>query len=207
MYLYLCQGYFQAFCSQFNRFLSDKVHLAFSLAFTLTTDQGTMSEGELVPDDAWYHTITQDEDDEVSITTCLPFNKSTAPGIYFELGMNLVYKYGQGGNEAVVYEGSSADGLVQMIRNKDGSKIMVHDGNLSLLYQPDLSNIPSVPLNYRNEVEKGLSYDESQSLAQPISLSPIQQELTSWHRRLYCLPFNKIFLLANDRRLSKKLLE
>ena len=175
MYLYLCQGYFQAFCSQFNRFLSDKVHLAFSLAFTLTTDQGTMSEGELVPDDAWYHTITQDEDDEVSIPTCLPCKKSTASIIDFELGMNLVYKYGQGVNESILYEGESADGLVRTIGKKYESKRMVHDSNLRLLNQPDLWNILSTSLDNRNEVEKGLSYDEAQSLAQPRALSPIQQ--------------------------------
>ena len=50
-----------------------------------------MPEGELVSDDAWYHPITQDKDEEVSIPTCIPYNKSTAPSIDFELGMNLVY--------------------------------------------------------------------------------------------------------------------
>ena len=64
--------------------------------------------------------------------------------------MNLVYKYGQGGNEAVVYKGASADGLVKTIRKKYGSKSMVYDSNLRLLYQSDLLNIPSTPLNYRN---------------------------------------------------------
>ena len=66
--------------------------------------------------------------------------------------MNLVYNYGKCGNEAVVYEGASADVLVHTFRWKDGSKKMVHDSNLCLLDQLDLSNIPSTPLNYRNEV-------------------------------------------------------
>ena len=70
--------------------------------------------------------------------------------------MNLVYKYGQGGNEAVVYKGASADGLVNTTRKKYGSKSMVHDSNLRLLDQTNLSNMPSTTLDYRNEVAKNL---------------------------------------------------
>ena len=111
--------------------------------------------------------------------------------------MNLVYKYGQGGNEAVLYERARADGLVHKIRNKYGSEIMIHDSNLHLLDQTDLLNITSTPIDYRKEVGKGLSYP----------LYPLQKELTSWHHRLYHLPFNNIFLLARDSRLLKKLLK
>ena len=75
MYLYQGQGYFQALCSQFNCFLSDKVHFTFSSALILPPDQGVMSEGKLVSDNAWYHPITQDKDDEVSIPNCLPCYK------------------------------------------------------------------------------------------------------------------------------------
>ena len=89
--------------------------------------------------------------------------------------MNLVYKYGKGGNEAVVYKGASADGLVHTICRRYGSNIMVHDSIIILLYQLDLSNILSTPLYYRNEVSKGLSYDEDQALSQPRSLSPLQK--------------------------------
>ena len=74
---------------------------------------------------------------------------------------------------------------------------MVHYSNLHLLDQTDLLNIPSTPLDYRKEVGKGLSYP----------LYPLQQELTSWHHRLYHLPFKNIFLLARDGRLLKKLLK
>ena len=98
--------------------------------------------------------------------------------------MNL--DYGQDGNEAVVYKGASADGLVKTIRKKYGSKSMVHDSNLRLLDQTNLLNILSTPLDYRNE-------HKTQSLSQPRALSPLQQELMSWHHQLYQLPFNKLF--------------
>ena len=91
MYFYQGQEYFQEFCSQLNRFLRDKVHFSFYSVFTLPPDQGEMPEGELVSDDAWYHHITKDKDEEVSIPTCISYEKSTASSIDFGLGMNLVY--------------------------------------------------------------------------------------------------------------------
>ena len=175
--LYLHQGkwYFQSFCLQLNRLLSDKVHFAFSSAFTLPPDQGKKSEVKLVLDDAWFHPITQDKDGEVSIPTCISCENSTAPSIDFGLVKNLIYKYRKGGNEAVVYEGASADGLVHPVCSKYGSKHMVYYSNIYILNQSDLSNIPSTPLDYRNKVSKGLSYDKAQALAWPRALSPLQK--------------------------------
>eukprot|EP00957_Ditylum_brightwellii_P008398 635975-Ditylum_brightwellii.AAC.1 len=57
----------------------------------------------------------------------------------------------------------------------------VHDSNLQLLDQPDFSNIPKKPIDFRNEVGHDLSLEEAQALARPRPLSPLQQELMSWH--------------------------
>ena len=78
MYPYQGQGYIQAFCSVFNCFLSKNVHIAFLSELTLPPDQGAIYEVELVSD-AWYHPITQDKDDRVSIPAFLRYEKSTAP--------------------------------------------------------------------------------------------------------------------------------
>ncbi len=43
----------------------------------------------------------------------------------FELGMNLLYKDGQGNNEAVVYEGDTLNGK-HIVRRKDGTKLYLH---------------------------------------------------------------------------------
>ena len=121
--------------------------------------------------------------------------------------MDLVYRDGQGKNVPVVYEGASADGMTHTIRLADGSKLPVHDSNLQLLDQPDFSNIPKTPLEYRNEVGVGLSLEEAQTLARPRQLSPLQQELMSWHHRLYHLPFRRVLQLASLGFLPKRLLE
>ena len=75
--------------------------------------------------------------------------------------MNLVYKDGKGNNEAVVYEGASANGLRHIIRRKDGTKIMVPDCNLEHLHQMSLSNLPSTPLDYCKEVGKSVLFNKN----------------------------------------------
>eukprot|EP00957_Ditylum_brightwellii_P015263 1149997-Ditylum_brightwellii.AAC.1 len=67
--------------------------------------------------------------------------------------MNLVYQDGKGNDITVVYEGASAVKLTHMVRLQNGTKMDVHDSNFQLLDQPDFSNIPKTPLDFRNEVE------------------------------------------------------
>ena len=109
--------------------------------------------------------------------------------IDFQLGMELTYNDDQGTSRAVVYKGASTDGKSHTVCTEDGSKFVVHDSNLQLLKQPDFANLPKTPLDYRNEVGTGLTLPEAQALARPTVVTPVQQELMSWHHRLYHLPF------------------
>ena len=111
----------------------------------------------------------------------------------FHLGMELTYNDGQVESRSVAYKGAIADGKSHTVHTKDGSKFVVHDSNLQLLNQPYFENIPTTPLDYRNEVGTGLTLPEAQALARPTSLSPLQQELISWHHILYHLSFRHIF--------------
>ena len=92
------------------------------------------------------------------------------------------------------------------IRQHDGTRLTVHDSFLHLNLQPNLSNIPSTPLSFRNKVGVGIYKEESQALARPRILTPTQQELMDWHHRLYHLSFTKIFRLAELGHLPKRLL-
>ena len=98
--------------------------------------------------------------------------------------MNLTYRDGKGKSVAVVYKVTSADSLTHTIRLEDGSNIQIHDINLQLIDQPDFSNFPKTPLDYRNWVGTGLTLEEAHSLAWPHTLSLLQQERISWH---HCL--------------------
>ena len=90
--------------------------------------------------------------------------------------MNLLYCCVNKESETVVYEGASADGLLHTIRLKYNTKLSFYDSNLQLLDQPNFSNMPNTPLDYRKEVGTGLTLDEAQALARPRTLSPLQQE-------------------------------
>ena len=67
--------------------------------------------------------------------------------------------------------------------------------------------MPKTPLDYRNEVVTRLPLDKLQALARPRELSPLQQELVSWHQRLYHLPYRTLFRLTTTGFLHKQLLE
>ena len=89
--------------------------------------------------------------------------------------MELIYRDGQGKNIPLFYEVDSADGLLHTACSEDGAKLTVHDSNLQLLDQPNFSNMPKTPLEYRNEVGTSLSLEEAQFLTRPLNISPLQQ--------------------------------
>ena len=53
----------------------------------------------------------------------------------------------------------------------------------------------------------GITLEESQSLARPRTSSLMQQELMSWHHRIYHLPFRILFRLSSTGLLTKRFLE
>ena len=99
-------------------------------------------------------------------------------------------------SENVVYEGVTSNGLEHIIRHVDGTRSHVDQCHLSLLNQIGFENIPKTPLDYCQEVGIGISQEQAQRLAYPRTLSPQQQELMSWHHRLYHLHFSQLFQLA-----------
>ena len=95
------------------------------------------------------------------------------PFQYFELGKSLSYYDGKGMAETVVYKETSPDSMSHTIRRNYGTCLTVHDLYLRLKLQLDLSNISSTPLAFRNEVDVGISKEETQALARPRILTPI----------------------------------
>ena len=75
--------------------------------------------------------------------------------------MNLLYCCGNKESETVVYEGARAYGILHTIRLEDNTKLSVYDSKLQLLDQPDFSNMPNTPLDYRNAVGTGLTLREA----------------------------------------------
>ena len=107
----------------------------------------------------------------------------------------------------IVYEGVAHDGLKHIIRHKDGSRSLVNKTHLSFIDQIGFDNLPSTPLDYCKEVGKGITQEQAQKLAYPRSLTPEQQELMSWHHRLYHLPFHKMLTLAKFGILPRRFIK
>ena len=85
--------------------------------------------------------------------------------------MNLLYCCGNKESETVVYEGASAYGLLHNIRIEDNTKLSVYDRNLQLLHQPNFSNMPNNPLDYRNKVGNGLAKACASPKVRPVPTS------------------------------------
>ena len=71
--------------------------------------------------------------------------------------MELIYRDVMGKSVTVVYEGASDDILKHTIRIEEKSKLQIHNSNLWLIDQPDFSNLPKTPLDYKNELGTGLT--------------------------------------------------
>jgi len=174
-------GYFHSFCNRVRNIYSDHVHYSFSTATALANDARGISK--YTSSDA-----------------------SRIKNAMFRLGMSVLYKPGDGASESVVYEGASEDGITHFVRHSDGTRSTTTKAHIRLLDQADLTNIPKTPLEYCREVGKGLTQDEAQRLACPQTLTPLQQELLSWHHRLYHLPFGRIFKMCELGYLPHRLL-
>ena len=149
-------GYFNAFCTRVHKISSDKVHSAFSSAYSIqptpTAQEPSSShiidcEDEELEEDgpySWY------QPEANSTNTSLRINPKPKPQVSwsiltnypapiavkhtksndFQLGMELTYNDGQVESRAVAYKGANADGTTHTIHMKDGSKFVVHDSNL-----------------------------------------------------------------------------
>jgi hypothetical protein len=177
------QSYFKAFCTRVGRFYNDNIK------FSLRAQRRVQFD------------IRQPQ--ESSAKRRKYYSQD------FEYGMELIYKDGQGTNSPVVYEGAVDDGLFHRIRKEDGSTVDVDASHLLMMHQqPDLTNVPSTPLDYQKEVENQyLSLDDAVRLARPQTLTPTQQMLLDWHYRLYHLPFRRILMLAERGWLPRRLLD
>ena len=119
--------------------------------------------------------------------------------------MSFSYFDGKVNAEIVVYEGTPPDGLSHTVRKYYGTLLIVHDSNLSLKLPPDISKIPSTPLEFRNEVNKGITKKRSPSFGTPSHSN--KNELMDWYHCLYHSSFSRIFTMAKLGHLPERLFD
>ena len=183
--VYVGHGYFNDFFTCVHNLLGEKVHYTFSSAYSIepNTVAATPSnphtitfKGEELDDEEplhqWYcpgtsnnepptsqyrnTTPTPTQNVACSKDTKLPAADQENQSASFQLGMDLMYSNRKGKKIPAVYEGASEDGLLHTARFKDDTKSTAHNSNLQLIDQPDFSNMPKTPLDYRNEVGTSL---------------------------------------------------
>ena len=180
LYLYVGHIYFTYFCTIGHKFFFDKFHFDFSSAYYIdpytldaTHPYGPHAmpyvKGYLYgeePHNQWYcpeiSNIThQSIDSNPKPTTQVTWSDDTKPPASsgsttplktreFQIGIDLTYCEIMGKSVAVVCKGSSSGSLTHTIRLEDKSNIQIHDRNLQIIDQPDFSNLPKTPLDYRN---------------------------------------------------------
>eukprot|EP00957_Ditylum_brightwellii_P148781 11326828-Ditylum_brightwellii.AAC.1 len=104
LYLYVCTGYFKAHTTRIQKFLGDKVHYAFSSAFSLNPDPqisdptnldamiGPEGDHEDNPIYQWYCPATCDSVTPLQASKDKDSNSTSNSKLFdFVIGMDLVY--------------------------------------------------------------------------------------------------------------------
>ena len=118
LHIYFGHGYFNAFCTRIHKLLRDKVHYAFSSAYSIDPSAAitephviTAELGDIEGDNNIYHWYCPAAVDTSEPSRKVTWNKITKPpeidqskkSIDFQLVMNLLYWCGNEESETVVY--------------------------------------------------------------------------------------------------------
>ena len=90
------------------------------------------------------------------------------------------------------------------VKRSDGSTAVVYPQMLNYIENPDIASIPQTSEQYCRECET-VKPGEIAHILNPTSLSPLQEEMMSYHYRLHHLPFPKMITLAELGRIPKRL--
>ena len=88
--------------------------------------------------------------------------------------------------------------------NSDGTTDLVDPEMLHVLENPDIASIPQTSDDYCKECEVVLKED-LKGILEPESLSPLQEEIMSYHLKMHHLPFPKLVELAEQGDIPKRL--
>ena len=121
--------------------------------------------------------------------------------------MQLLYNDGSGTKEIVQFAGVDYANDMQRlckIQHQDGSLSTVYPEMLNFIENPDIASIPQTSQQYCRECNN-LEPEKLKHVLNPQSLSPLQEEMMSYHYRLHHLPFPKLIVLAEKGEIPKRL--
>jgi hypothetical protein len=125
----------------------------------------------------------------------------------FLQGMKLRYNDGNGTRDVVCFLGVDFIDGMQLkcnVRFSDDSTKLVDPETLDFIENPDIAIIPQTLDDYFNDVIN-LEPSDLEHILKPITLSPLQEEMLSYHYRLHHEPFPKLIVLAQQGIIPKRL--
>ncbi|MGL6008734.1 MAG: hypothetical protein ACRC1D_04685 [Culicoidibacterales bacterium] len=156
------------------------------------------------------HSLIEDGDplvnaDDNGITTDTPPTPSNSTS--FPHGVRLRYNDGKGIRDVVTFIGIDFVDNMQIkckVKLSNATIALVDPENLNFIENPDIASIPQTSNDYAQE-SKHLSTSQLKNLVSPTILSPLQQEMLSYHNRLHHTPFPKLIVMAQKGEIPKRL--
>ncbi len=127
--------------------------------------------------------------------------------VSFMRGMKLQYNDGNGTQDIITFLGIDYIDDMQnvcMIQCSDDTKMMVAPELLNFIENPDISSIPQSILDYYEECQY-LEPSDLEKIVQTQALSPLQEEMMSYHCRLHHTPFPKLTIMAEQGEIPRHL--
>ena len=121
--------------------------------------------------------------------------------------MELILNDGSGGESLVKFKeltDASNNGSQCKVATKDGKELTVPSDYLHYVENPDIASIPQVSEDYCRECNNITKQDLAHIL-QPKSLSPLQEEIMSYHIKMHHIPFNQLIVLAEKGKIPRRL--
>ena len=125
----------------------------------------------------------------------------------FLQGMKLRYNDGNGTRDVVQFLGVDfVDGMQLKcnVRFSNDSTKLVDPEMLGFIKNPDIAVIPRTSEEYCKDATN-LQPLDLEHILKPITLSPLQEEMLSYHYRLHHKPFLKLIVLAEKHEIPKRL--
>ncbi len=123
----------------------------------------------------------------------------------FLQGMKLRYNNGNGMRNVVQFLGVDFIDGMQLkcnIRLSNDSTKLVDPKTLDFIENPDIAIIPQTSEEYCRDAAN-LKPSDLGHILKPVTLSPLQEEILSYHYRLHHEPFPKLIILAEKGEIPK----
>ncbi len=184
----------EAFSTRISKFYNDKI------CWALASKEKLKELSDLNEDG---NGVLKIRDNEVILD--MPASLANLASLFQD--MQLQYNDGQGTCNIVVFLGADFTENMQLkceVKMSIDTVIVVDPVTLNFIENPDIASIPQTSEEYCLEFEK-IKPLQIEHLLSPQSLSPLQEELMSYHNQLHHLPWPKLMTMAEQGEIPKPL--